>query len=348
MFTSKTTVAILGVLAIAAALVYIDPTSAMVHGNTAASYARPRRAKGATAGPTSGKATKVAGDKVPKAPKAAKTPKAATDMAPSARDTGMFVFNSLTDPVCVCACVCVCVRAHVCVCACVRVCVCVCVCVCVIQNVDQCLAKDSTHSLTPLHAAAVARACAANVFARQPTPRWPLPSAWSIYQKWMTRKGDFHRRDHCGHSCIEHRPRSRGHRIRRPPASGHNPPRAQSASGMGGHYHIRFNSRRSGSGSHRGSLDGKDRWRKLRSRPPGRHSGRRRQHLYFSNASILAFPRDHHDDNYTQNHNDDDHHHKHNYHHHDDHHHDRRAYNDYNPRLSTTRPILAKSGCQLH
>ena len=42
MFTSKTTVAIL-VLAIAAALVYIVPTNAMLHGRTAASGARARR-----------------------------------------------------------------------------------------------------------------------------------------------------------------------------------------------------------------------------------------------------------------------------------------------------------------
>ena len=51
MFTSKTTVAILGVLAIAAALVYIVPTNAMLHGRTAASGARARRqATGDTAG----------------------------------------------------------------------------------------------------------------------------------------------------------------------------------------------------------------------------------------------------------------------------------------------------------
>ena len=48
MFTTKTTVAILRVLA--AALVYTDPTNAMLGGRAAASGERDRRAKGATAG----------------------------------------------------------------------------------------------------------------------------------------------------------------------------------------------------------------------------------------------------------------------------------------------------------
>ena len=72
MFTSKpkTTVAICGVLAIAA-LVYINPTNAMLfHRRTAAGGARDSLAKGAKSGVIAGsKATKVAGLKAPKAPK---------------------------------------------------------------------------------------------------------------------------------------------------------------------------------------------------------------------------------------------------------------------------------------
>ena len=81
MFTNKTNVVILAVLAIAAALVYIDPTNAMLHG-TAASGERDRRTKGSKAfRVTSGKAANLG--KNPKTPKTPKAPKAATDADPA-------------------------------------------------------------------------------------------------------------------------------------------------------------------------------------------------------------------------------------------------------------------------
>ena len=82
MFTTQTTVAILGVLAIAAALVYTDPTNAML-GRAAASGERDRRAKGAKAGRV------IASGKGAKTPKTPKAPKAATDLDPAIKETGM-------------------------------------------------------------------------------------------------------------------------------------------------------------------------------------------------------------------------------------------------------------------